>query len=229
MSTISIASQDANTYSGARRAGGEQHRVTRAAKAAGRDLLYLTAVLGSSIAGFVVWTVGVSVTLSVIVLVFGAFVWIPAALALRGVASLDRGLVSWYRRRPVLARYRRSPSDSPIDQLKTAVSDRRIWADLKWVVLNSIFGFVAATVAITVTGEVVSLILMPLWWWALSDPQHQYATLNLGIYTVTSTGWALVTTGIGLALAPVALLINRGVASVHSRAAQNLLEDRAGR
>ena len=57
-------------------------------------------MLGSSIAGFVVWTVGVSVTLGVIVLVFGAFVWIPAALALRGVASLDRGLVSWYRRRP---------------------------------------------------------------------------------------------------------------------------------
>ena len=228
MSTIPIASQDANTYSAVRRAGGEQHRVTRAARAAGRDLLYLTAVLGSSIAGFVVWTVGVSVTLSVIVLVFGALVWIPAALALRGVASLDRGLVSWYRRRPVLARYRRSPSDSPIDQLKTAVSDRRIWADLKWVVLNSIFGFVAVTVAITVTGEVVSLILMPLWWWALSDPQRQYATLNLGIYTVTSTGWALVTTGIGLALAPAALLINRGVASVHSRAAQNLLEDRAG-
>ena len=108
------------------------------------------------------------------------------------------------------------------------MSDRRIWADLKWVVLNSIFGFVAATVAITVTGEVVSLILMPLWWWALSDPQHQYATLNLGIYTVTSTGWALATTGIGLALAPIALLINRGVASVHSRAAQELLEDRAG-
>ena len=87
MSTIPIASQDANTYSGARRAGGEQHRVTRAARAAGRDLLYLTAVLGSSIAGFVVWTVGVSVTLSFIVLVFGAFVWIPAALALRGVAT----------------------------------------------------------------------------------------------------------------------------------------------
>ena len=116
-----------------------------------------------------------------------------------------------------------------IDRFKTALRDPRVWADLKWVALNSIFGFVAATIAISVTAEVVSLILMPLWWWALRDPQHQYATLNLGIYTVTSTGWALVTTAIGLALAPVALLINRAVASVHSRAAQDLLADRAGR
>ena len=78
------------------------------------------------------------------------------------------------------------------------------------------------------TAEVVSLITMPLWWWAITDPHHQYATLNLGIYTVTSTGWALVTTGIGLALAPVALLLNRGAASAHSRWAHHLLADRHG-
>jgi Putative sensor len=208
----------------ARRAG----PVARTAKAVGRDLVYLSGVLGSSIVGFVVWVTGVSVTVSLAVLAFGLLVWVPAAMTLRGVATLDRGLVSWYRREPAPARYRRSPSNGVIDRFKTAVTDPRIWADLKWVVLNSILGFVAATVAISVTAEVVSLIAMPLWWWAISDPHHQYATLNLGIYTVTSTGWALVTTGIGVALAPVALLINRGVAAVHSRAAHNLLSDRLG-
>jgi type IV secretory pathway TrbD component len=205
----------------ARRAG----PISRAAKAAGRDLVYLSGVLGSSILGFVVWATGVSVTVGLAVLAFGVLVWVPAAMALRGVANLDRGLVSWYRREPATARYRRSPSNGVIDRFKTAVTDPRIWADLKWVVLNSIFGFVGATIAISVTAEVVSLIATPLWWWAISDPHHQYATLNLGIYTVTSTGWALVTTGIGFALAPVALLINRGVASVHSRAARRLLAD----
>jgi hypothetical protein len=69
---------------------------------------------------------------------------------------------------------------------------------------------------------------MPLWWWAISDPHHQYATLNLGIYTVTSTGWAFATTGIGLALAPVALLINHGLASGHSHWSHRLLGDRRG-
>jgi hypothetical protein len=201
-------------------------RVSHVARAAGRDLVYLTGVLGSSIAGFVALTVGVSLTLSLCVLAFGALLWIPVSMGLRSVASLDRALVSWYRRRPVFACYRRSPSDNPIDLFKTALGDPRIWADLKWLMLNSIFGFVGAIVAITVTGEVISLILTPLWWWAPSDPHHQYATLNLGIYTVTSTGWAFVTTAIGLALAPVALFINRAVAKLHSRVAHDLLADR---
>lgn len=228
MTSTTIPTYSAGSHYTASSPGRRSGRVTRAVQAAGRDLVYLTAVLASSIAGFVVWTVGVSVTLSLAVLAFGVLVWVPAATALRGVASADRGLVSWYRHRPVVARYRRSPSNGVIDRFKTVLRDPRVWADLKWAVLNSILGFVAATVAIAVTAEVVSLVLMPLWWWALSDPEHQYATLNLGIYTVTSTGWALVTTGIGLALVPVALVINRAVASVHSRAALDLLADRRG-
>jgi Putative sensor len=109
------------------------------------------------------------------------------------------------------------------------LTDRRVWADVGWLTLNSVFGLVVATVALSVTAEVVSLIVMPLWWWALSDPHHQYATLNLGIYTVTSTGWALLTTAIGLALAPVALVINRAAASGHSSVARRLLMDRRAR
>jgi hypothetical protein len=90
-------------------------------------------------------------------------------------------------------------------------------------VLNSVFGFVCATVALAVTAEVISLVAMPLWRWAISDPHHQYATLNLGIYTVTSTGWALLTAALGLALAPIGLGINRALARIHSRVAQRYL------
>jgi hypothetical protein len=78
-------------------------------------------------------------------------------------------------------------------------------------------------VAVAVTAEVISLIAMPLWWWAINDPDHQYATLNLGIYTVTSTGWAFLTAAIGLALAPVALGINHGLARLHNRVARRYL------
>ena len=105
--TYSAGSGSRHTASSAARRSG---RVARAARAAGRDLVYLTGVLASSILGFVVWTVGVSVTLSLAVLAFGVLVWVPAAMGLRGVASLDRGLVGWYRHRPMVARYRRSPS-----------------------------------------------------------------------------------------------------------------------
>jgi hypothetical protein len=98
-----------------------------------------------------------------------------------------------------------------------------MWADFRWLVLNSVFGFVCATLALAVTAEVISLVAMPLWWWAINDPHHQYATLNLGIYTVTSSGWALVTAALGLALAQIALGINRALARLHSRVAQRFL------
>jgi len=226
MSNTTIASHDVTSYRLASPVERRQGRVARAATAAGRDLIYLTAVLMSSIVGFVAWTVGLSVTLSVAVLVFGVLLWVPTAECLRRIAAGDRRLVGWYTGRPVPGDYRLSSPDSAIERVRLALTDRRVWADVRWLMFNSVFGFVVATVALTVTGEVFSLIVMPLWWWALSDPHHQYATLNLGIYTVTSTGWALLTTAIGLALAPVALVINRAAARAHVGVAARLLENR---
>jgi Putative sensor len=194
--------------------------VARAVRAAGRDLVYLTGVLGTSILGFVAWTVGVSLALSLSVLVIGVLAWVAVAGGLRITVDLDRRLVGWYRGESLTGRYRHQVTGSPTARVKTTLTDPRLWADLRWLVLNSVFGFVAATVALAVTADVVSLIAMPVWWWAISDPHHQYATLNLEIYTVTSTGWALVTAALGLALAPFALGINRALAKVHSRVAQ---------
>ena len=92
-----------------------------------------------------------------------------------------------------------------------------------WLILSSTMGFILATVALTATRLVINYILMPLWWWAIYDPHTQYATLNLGIYTVTSTGWALVTTALGLALVMPAALVNRVAATSHARLAARLL------
>ena len=77
--------------------------------------------------------------------------------------------------------------------------------------------------ALTVTVLAFSYLTMPLWWWAIDDPSKQYATLNLGIYTVTSTSLAFLTTGLGLVLVPVAALVNRAAAAGHARMATRLL------
>ncbi len=223
MTNITAASATAPPRSVVASSRTRRGHVARAALAAGRDLVYLTGVLGMSILGFVVWIVGVSLAVSLSVLVIGVLVWVAVAGGLRITVDLDRRLVGWYRGESLHGRYRQPVAGSVTARLKTTLTDPRLWADLRWLVLNSVFGFVAATVALTVTTEVISLIAMPLWWWAISDPHHQYATLNLGIYTVTSTGWALVTAALGLALAPIALGINRSLARVHSRVAQRYL------
>jgi hypothetical protein len=223
MTDITAISATAPPRSVVARSRARRGPVARATRAAGRDLAYLAGVLGTSIVGFVVWTVGISLALSLSVLVIGALVWVAVAGGLRITVDLDRRLAGWYRGASLNGRYRHQVADGHTARIKTTLTDPRVWADLRWLVINSLFGFAAATVALAVTAEVVSLVAMPLWWWAITDPHHQYATLNLGIYTVTSTGWALVTAALGLALAPIALGINRALASVHSRVARRYL------
>jgi hypothetical protein len=190
---------------------------------AGRDLAYVAAVLPLSIVGFVLWVTGISVTASLLVLIVGGFVWLAFAQAFRLAASVDRRMAGWYLRTPIRGVYRRPVGFSPLERLRVVTTDPQTWRDVAWLVLNSIVGFILATVALTATGLVISYILMPLWWWAITDPHTQYATLNLGIYTVTSTGWAFVTTALGLALVVPALLINRAAATSHARMAARLL------
>jgi Putative sensor len=194
---------------------------------AGRDLGYVLVMLGFSVLEFVVWVTGVSVTASLLVLIVGLPVWLATVYVFRRTAGLDRRVAGWYRRAPIKGVYRRPADRALLARVRVATTDRQTWRDLAWLVLNSTVGFVLATAALTVTGLAISYITMPLWWWAIDDPSKQYATLNLGMYTVTSTGWAFVTTGIGLLLLPVAFLINRGVAAGHARLAVRLLGPRA--
>ncbi len=192
-------------------------------KAAGRDLAYLLVVLATSIVEFVVWVAGVSVSASLLALVIGALVWLATVGAFRRAADVDRRTAGWYRRRPIHGDYREPRDGSSLARARAVTTDLRTWKDLGWMVVNSTVGFVIATAALTVTALVIGYLAMPLWWWAIDDPSKQYATLNLGIYTVTSTGLALVTTGLGLVLLPVAALVNRAAAAGHARMATRLL------
>jgi Putative sensor len=194
---------------------------------AGRDLGYVLVMLAFSVLEFIVWVTGVSVTASLLVLIVGLPVWLATVYVFRWTTGLDRRVVGWYRRAPVKGVYRRPGGRAVLARVRVATTDAQTWRDLAWLILNSTLGFVLATAALTVTGLAISYIAMPLWWWAIDDPSKQYATLNLGMYTVTSTGWAFVTTGIGLLLLPVAAVINRGVAAGHARLAVRLLGPRA--
>jgi len=190
---------------------------------AGRDLVYLIAVFSMSIVGFVVWVTGLTVTLSLLVLIVGLFVWLATAYVFRWTTAVDRWLAGWLRRKPIPGVYRVPEQRGVLARLRTVTADPQTWKDLGWLVADSIFGFAFTLAAITITVCVLGYIAMPLWWWAIPDPHTQYGTLNLGIYTVTSTGWAFVTTAIGLALLPLALLINRGIAAAHSALAARVL------
>jgi hypothetical protein len=191
----------------------------------GRDAGYVLAMFGLSSVDFCIFATCLLATALLLPTVVGALVGVASAVVIRALTNVDRRLAGWYLGRPIHARYRSPSATGMIALVKTVGGDPRTWKDAGWVLGNSFAGFGLGIVAIVVTSLTISYIATPLWWWAVPDPHHNYAVLNLGIYTVTSTSLALITTGIGLALVPVAIAVNRGVARAHARMARAALED----
>jgi hypothetical protein len=192
---------------------------------AGRDVGYVLAMLVLSTAGFWVLTACVIATVVLLPTVVGVLVGVASAYILRWLTGIDRRLTGWYLGRPVRGRYRRPAAPGAIALVKAVGRDPRTWKDTGWVLGNSILGLALGTIALVVTSVTISYLTTPLWWWAVPDPHHNYAVLNLGIYTVTSISLALVTSAIGLVLLLPAVALNRRIASVHARLTHSALQD----
>jgi hypothetical protein len=178
----------------------------------GRDAGYLLAMLVQSIVGFWVLAACVIATAILLPTVVGVLVGVASAYLLRRVTGIDRRLAGWYLERPIRVRYRRPSAPGVIALVKTVGRDPRTWKDTGWVLGNSVAGLALGTVAVVVTSLTISYIATPLWWWAVPHPHENYAVLNLGIYTVTSTGLAL------------AIALNHRIAGAHARTARRALE-----
>lgn len=188
-----------------------------------RDILYCIAVFMWSIVAFTVLVTGVSLTISLLIFVFGVFVWVAFAYAARWTTWVDRRLAGWQRGKPVPAMYRHRSARGFLPLLKTVSADPQTWKDLSWLGVTSVAGFALGLVVITSAGVVLAYISMPLWYWALSNPHDQYAITNLGLFTVDTLGEAFIATTIGLVLLPVALSLARGSATLHAWLAARVL------
>src|SRR5215207_9177283 len=193
-----------------------------------RDLVYAGAVFLWSIAAFTILVTGVSVTASLLVLVVGVFVWIGFAYVVRWTTWVDRRLAGWQRDERVRAVYRRPATRGFVPLLRTVSSDPQTWKELAWLGLTSIVGFTLGLAAIIAAGIVVAYVSMPIWYWAISDPHGQYGLTNLGLSTVDTLGEAFALAGIGLVLAPIALVLAHGCATAHAALAVRFLSPPGG-
>ena len=198
-------------------------RIGAWAMSALRDLVYDGAVALWSIVAFTILVTGVALTASLIVLIIGVFVWVGFVYVVRWTTWVDRRLAGWQRHERIQAVYRRPAAPGFVPLLKTVSSDPRTWKDLGWLGLTSIVGMALGFVAITFTGFVLAYVSMPLWYWAVSDAHDQYGLTNLGLATVDTFGEAVALAGIGLVLAPLALLLARGCAAMHAGLAARVL------
>ncbi len=198
-------------------------RVAAALARGGRDLLYLLALVATSVLAFCVWVTCLSLTVSLLIFVIGVFVWLGSVYVFRWTTWVDRRLAGWARGEPIAAVYRKPADHSIFEWVRCVTTDPQTWKDLGWLVLHSVLGFVLAVAGLTATAVVLAYLTLPAWWWAIPDPTTQYGTLEMGLFTVESTGQALIVTGVGLALAPLAWWINRGAVAAHAALAARLL------
>jgi hypothetical protein len=194
----------------------------------GRDLAYLFVILALGVVDCAAWTAGLSATATLLVVIVGIPVWLVTVSVFRRATRLGRHAAGWHRRSAIPAVYREPAKEGLLARTRVVTADPQTWRDLRWLVINSTVGFVLATAALTVTGLVIGYILTPAYYWALDHPAQQYATLNLGVYTVRTLGWAFVTTGLGLALLPVALWLNHAAATRHATLAARILSPAGG-
>jgi len=192
-------------------------------RVAGRDLAYLSVILALGVLDCVAWAAGLSITASLIVVIVGVPAWLMTANVFRRTTLLSRRAAGRRLGTPIPAVYLEPNDGGFLARVRVITADPQTWRDLRWTVLNSTVGVMLASAAITVTGLAIEYIMTPAYYWALSHPSHQYVTLNLGVYTVHSVGWAFVTTGVGLVLLPFALWLNHVAADGHARLATRML------
>ena len=200
-----------------------RQRLGTAAARGGLDLLYLGAILCTSVIAFCVWVTALSLTLSLLIFVVGVFVWLGSAYVFRWTTWLDRRLAGWARGEEIGAVYRRPPDHSILEWIRCVTTDPQTWKDLAWLVVHSVLGFAAAVLALSATVLAFAYLLMPAWWWAIPDPTTQYGTLEMGFMTVESTCQAFIVSAIGLVAVPLAWWLNRGLVAGHSALAERML------
>ena len=103
-----------------------------------------------SIVGFTVWVTGLSVTVSLLILIVGVFAWVGTVYAFRWTTWVDRKLAGWARGEPIEAAYRSPQKPGFLELLRTLTVDPQTWKDFGWLVLNSVVGFALSLAALTV-------------------------------------------------------------------------------
>jgi signal transduction histidine kinase len=184
----------------------------------GGDALYLLLGLGTSVVAFVVCVTGITLSLTLGLLILGFPVVLLTFACCRWLAEVERRRAALVFGAPIAADYRRPPADSRLAvRLKAAAHDSQRWKDLAYLLLFGELGFACGVIWLVLWGMALGSLTLPLWWWSLPD-DAQYLWLTLDTWE-ESLGAA----AIGVALLPVAVLAQRPLALVQAHLARWLL------
>jgi hypothetical protein len=192
-------------------------RLPAVAVRAGRDLLYLSLGLMTSILAFVVWVGGLTVSLTLGLLIIGLPLVVATAVTFRWTAELDRRFVALVDGRSLRGEYQRPGAPGFVARLRTTIADPQTWRDLAWLVVHSILGFTFGVTAVSLAASVLGLATLPAWYWSIPGG------VDLGIWTVDSLGSAVATMFLAIPCAAVTAGLLRLMTLTEASLAKSLL------
>jgi signal transduction histidine kinase len=183
----------------------------------GGDALYLLTGLVTSIVAFTVWVCGVTLSLSLGLLIVGFPIVLASFWCFRLLADLERKRAALVFGLPIASAYRPAQDGRLATRLKTAAHDPQRWKDVAYLALHGVLGFVAGTLWLALVALVVGGITLPAWWWAVPGGTEWLS------FTVDTWEEAVGAAALGVALLPVALFLQRPLALSQAHIAKALL------
>jgi signal transduction histidine kinase len=184
----------------------------------GNEALYvLTGLVGSTIA-FGVWIAGVTLSLTLGLLIVGFPIVLLTFATFRALADVERRRAALVLGAPLVSDYRRAPAGRRIGRrLHAALLDPQTWKDTVYLGVFSVVGFTWGVIWITLWGVALGSIVLPAWWWAMPS-DSQYLGLNVDTWQEN-----VLAVAIGVALVPISVYVQRALALSQALLARWLL------
>jgi signal transduction histidine kinase len=181
------------------------------------DALYLASGLLVSVEAFAIWLTGVTLSLSLALMIVGLPVILATFAVFRWFADIERRRAALVLGAPIPDAYRPRRKRTLVTRLIDALRDPQSWKDTLYLALLSVVGFTWGIVWATVWGVVIGSLAMPAWWWSIPSG------VQYGPFVVDSWIISMAAAGLGLVLMPFALGLQRGLAVSQAQLARWLL------
>jgi signal transduction histidine kinase len=213
------AKDDTETMAATAAASPPAARSSTRAQQIGADALYVLLGFVASIVGFTIWITGLSVSLSLLVLIIGLPIVLITFRLFRVLCDLERRRAALVLGHAIDASYRPVPRGTRFGaRLRIVTTDPQSWKDTAYLAVLSVVGFACGTVWLVAWGTVLGSLTLPAWWWAMPD-DAMYLWLTPDRWQEQALAVA-----IGLALIPVSIYVQRGMALCQAHIARWLLE-----
>ena len=184
----------------------------------GAEALYLLSGLVTSIVAFVVCITGITLSVTLGMLIIGFPVVLLTFVCCRWLAAVERRRAGLVLGAPIAAVYRPPSEDGRLAaRLKAAAHDPQRWKDIAYLALFGAVGPICGTIWLLLWAVAITGLTIPAWWWAIPGGTEYLS------FTIDSWEESIGAAAIGVAMLPIALLVQRPFALFLAHLARWLL------